>query len=352
MSAPTYFPSAWRIGAARAIAALPSPVSQYASPTNASLVRRPFNRSCENCTPLIRPPLDATNRPRPSTTSSPSQSGQRSRTELRYSRSRPTASQLVPWILARFSATAYAVAATRRSRSRSPSHSSISHAAWVLVPRRSWAIWSPIDLWLFRDDTTVKASGGTSVATTANTSIWFLMLSRWNSRSQRAMVSCQTVTVGRPPGVQQDSLSATPRKCEPAHRLETGPARAQPCGDRILARGQDCFERAQPLRPELLHPRRRLPVRQLRVLDLHLTLGSAPSGEAHLHRGHVRPGDPHGLVARRRADGQIHRGQPPRPRAGIRPRSVQPGNRCRERFTLGGLEPAVTALADGAQALD
>ncbi len=52
------------------------------------------------------------------------------------------------------------------------------------------------------------------VATTANTSIWFLMLSRWNSRSRRAMVSCQTVTVGRPPGVQQDSLSVTPRKGE------------------------------------------------------------------------------------------------------------------------------------------
>src|SRR5216117_4463023 len=210
MSAPTYFPSAWRIGAARAIAALPSPVSQYASPTNASLVRRPFNRSWENCTPLIRPPLDATNRPRPSTTSSPSQSGQRSRTELRYSRSRPTASPLVPWILARFSATAYAVAATRRSRSRSPSHSSISHAAWVLVPRRSWAIWSPIDLWLFRDDAKVKASAGTSVATTANTSIWFLMLSRWNSRSQRAMVSCQVVTVGRPPEYSKIHLPPFP----------------------------------------------------------------------------------------------------------------------------------------------
>src|ERR1041384_3678416 len=60
------------------------------------------------------------------------------------------------------------------------------------------------------------------VATTANTSIWFLMLSRWNARNRRAMVSAQTVTVGRPPGVQQDSLSVTPRKGEPAHSLPSG----------------------------------------------------------------------------------------------------------------------------------
>jgi hypothetical protein len=88
----------------------------------------------------------------------------------------------------------------------------------VLVTRSSWAIWSPIDRRLWRDDATVRTRAGTNVTTTANTSIWFLMLSRWNSRSRRAMVSCQTVTVGRPPGVQQDSLSVTPRKGEPAHR--------------------------------------------------------------------------------------------------------------------------------------
>src|SRR2546426_1161019 len=109
------------------------------------------------------------------------------------------------------------MAAAPAGRSRTPSQSplAIAQAASVLVARCSWAIWSPIDPWLFRDDTTVRASAGRSVAATANTSIWFLMLSRWNSRSRRAMVSCQTVTVGRPPEYSKIHLPPVPASVRP-----------------------------------------------------------------------------------------------------------------------------------------
>src|SRR5213594_2322989 len=77
-----------------------------------------------------------------------------------------------------------------------------------------------------------------------------------------------------------------------------------------------------------------------------------PLAEAELDRRAVRPGDPHGLVARRGTDREVHVRQPARPRARVAERPIQPGQRHREHLALGGLERAIATLADGAQALD
>src|SRR5438093_10011406 len=95
---------------------------------------------------------------------------------------------------ARLSETAYDVAAARRSYSRSSSHWSTSHVVSALTPRSLGAIRSPSDPRLWRDNTTISASAGSSVAATASTRICFLMLSRCSARSDRPMISSHLPT--------------------------------------------------------------------------------------------------------------------------------------------------------------
>src|SRR5437899_12084512 len=82
------------------------------------------------------------------------------------------------------------------------------------------------------------------------------------------------------------------------------------------------------LRPEALHLRRRLRVRELRVLNRDLRLRGTPGVEVHLEAAlPVAPGDAQRLGARGLADRELGLGQPAGARARVAPGVEQLGRR-------------------------
>src|SRR4029077_15633459 len=106
-----------------------------------------------------------------------------------------------PWTRVRFSETVYALAATRRSYSRSSSHCPTSQAASALTPRSSRATRSLREPPPWREATTRITRAGTTAAATPSTRTCLLMLSKCKARSRLATVSCQAITTDHPFGM-------------------------------------------------------------------------------------------------------------------------------------------------------
>src|SRR5688500_16332054 len=116
--------------------------------------------------------------------------------------------------------------------------------------------------------------------------------------------------------------------------------------------GQQPVELAQALCPPGLHPVRGLAVRKLPVLDRDLALGLTLGDKVPLDAGAVGPGDAHGLVGHRRANGEAHVTQPAAPSARVPECAIDPSGRRAEGLALPRLVLAVSALTHGSQPLD